>query len=415
MGGRVGKGACPRIPGRVLMASVLQWVARPVRRVMRSLTGSYILEGQLSQLDGKFSQLQGQLSQIQADISRFAGDAAERANAVQSTAHTIEQAVGHTLQRGDAMLSSIAEAQRSLAAIQPTVSSEIERLDRYLVHHAERIIAQLAMRSDGIVQRLDVLPVYSAPSVHAAISLGVFDLIVPSNETGLLRFLMRHGMEGVEPAVRAVLRRHLRPGMVSVDGGANVGVHTLIMADAVGPKGRVLAFEPLPHMATALHRSLMLNGLSDRVQVVKAALVQEPGEILINVADHSPISSLFPPVGIATTAMSVAGRTLDGEIPKGGRVDLVKLDIEGAEPLAWQGMQRVLAENPAIIVIMEWSASHFSRSGINADHFMAAVQSAGFMPWLLDDARPDEPQPLEASCISQLEATNVLFTRVMRH
>ena len=130
--------------------------------------------------------------------------------------------------------------------------------------------------------------------MDALIIAGRFVVVVPTREEGLLAFLFAHGPEAVEPGVSTVLYRgRLRAGMVAVDGGANVGLHAVTMAAAVGPEGRLTCFEPLPHLAEALERTLRLNSFAGHTHVVRAALSDKAGEATLHAAPHSPMSSLF--------------------------------------------------------------------------------------------------------------------------
>ena len=302
-------------------------------------------------------------------------------------------------------------------ATKDLISGEIDRLDMYIAYHARAIrddlTAAFHASSKGAptfdTPTFDTL--YSAPDMDAILRFGGYDVVVPTREIGLLGYLRRHGMEAVEPAVRAALRRRLRPGHVAVDAGANIGLHSIVMAEAVGPGGRLVAFEPLPHLAAAVSRSLLLNGFAGRCDVVQAALADVPGEAVIHAAAHSPLSSMFARDGLDARPVTVPRTSLDAHVPPGGRVDLVKMDIEGAEPLAWAGMARVVAENPGLAVILEWSASHFAQSGHSAAGFMQAIQAAGFSAWSLCDTAPDEPVRLDPADAPALEGGNLLLHR----
>ena len=168
-----------------------------------------------------------------------------------------------------------------------------------------------------------------------------YDLLVPTEEVGLIAYLLRHGPAAIEPGVRSVLRDRLKPGGTAVDVGANIGIHSITMGLAVGKHGRVVCFEPLPHLAKAVKRTLRLNGLGDRALVHQMALAGESGEVTFHRAAHGPMSSLYPPPGgQGAEAIIVRTTTLDESFAPGDRVDLVKMDVEGAEPLVWRGMQQ---------------------------------------------------------------------------
>jgi FkbM family methyltransferase len=301
------------------------------------------------------------------------------------------------------------------------VSSEVERLDGYLVHHMAILRAELANARADVRSLCDQLLALGArPRVYQAQGLGSlvlvdgFDLLVPTRELGVLAFLIRNGLNAMEPGVRAVLHDRLRLGDVAVDGGANIGLHSLTMATAVGTTGRLVCFEPLPHLADALTWTLRLNGHGERATVQRAALSDTVGEAVMHAAPHSPISSLFAlPDSAVADSLIVPTMTLDSYLPPGSRLDFVKLDIEGAEPSAWRGMGRVREENPTLDIVVEWSASHFARADEAPAEFFRAVRADGFSVFVIEDA----PAPGRLSLLDDeqaaavLEGANLLLTR----
>ncbi|MBC4018112.1 FkbM family methyltransferase [Siccirubricoccus deserti] len=162
----------------------------------------------------------------------------------------------------------------------------------------------------------------------------------------------------------ACLVRQLRPGARVVDAGAGYGYFTLLAAELVGPQGRVVAIEPHPRSAALLRRNIALNGVTDRVEVVQAALAG-PGAplalpLLLQEGDpagahlrpedlHGPAGAEEPQAGI-----KVPVQTLDHHAAL--RPDLVKLDLCGAEEAAWDGMQQLLSECPAVRLLLNFSA-----------------------------------------------------------
>ncbi len=157
------------------------------------------------------------------------------------------------------------------------------------------------------------------------------------------------------------LSSQLRPGEVVVDGGACYGYFSLLAAELVGPTGRVLAFEPNPRMASLLRRNLTLNGMEDRVMVEEVALAgPDSGRVArLVVPEGSPMNAHLqadePEAATdAAGAMPlVATRPLDRHAAL--RPDFIKLDICGAEEAAWEGMQGLIAANPALRVLLNFN------------------------------------------------------------
>ena len=150
-----------------------------------------------------------------------------------------------------------------------------------------------------------------------------------------------------EPELTRWWIHHLRKGMVVVDVGAYVGYYSIMASTLVGPTGEVISIEP----SEDCYRYLVRNAASRKnIIPLQVAIASTPGWARL-VGDH-PISGR----GAAVPAE-------DGHIPcmpldsllAGRRVDMVKLDIEGGEPLALQGMEQTVATNPHIILIWEYN------------------------------------------------------------
>lgn len=165
--------------------------------------------------------------------------------------------------------------------------------------------------------------------------------------------------------VTQAIARHMKPGMVCADVGANVGYYTLLMAALVGEKGHVHAFDLLSKNCVLLRRSAEINGFLRTVSVHAHGLADREGDAPIRV----PRSSWDGFGHLANAALTEApGRQGDqaeayqpGIVPVrpldaiefGERLDFVKIDVEGAEPLVWKGgVETFRRYNP--VICMEW-------------------------------------------------------------
>jgi FkbM family methyltransferase len=157
-----------------------------------------------------------------------------------------------------------------------------------------------------------------------------------------------------EYALTAVLRALLRPGMTFVDVGANLGYYTVLAARAVGPSGQVIAFEPVEAIRHRLQRNLALNDLSN-VQVRSEALWRNSALLpFFESADarNLGIGSLVPGHD-RVQAGTVQAICLDEVWRAHGRIDLLKIDIEGGERAALQGAQGLAGSSQAPIIVFE--------------------------------------------------------------
>ena len=179
-----------------------------------------------------------------------------------------------------------------------------------------------------------------------------FDLLVRANED-VGRAI--HFARSFEPHETAFMRAVLRPDSVCLDVGANVGYFTMLMA-SVATRGTVHAFEPLPLNAALITASAALNGFRNIV-LTTAAVGTTPGTVEFVEAVDSAYSSIHD------TGRKGVGRrfevpvvTLDAHVAAHalGPVDVLKVDVEGAEGLVVGGAARLLADparRPATILI----------------------------------------------------------------
>lgn len=208
------------------------------------------------------------------------------------------------------------------------------------------------------------------------------------NDLSLAIFV--HGC--LEPNEFAFVDTVLRPGMTVIDAGANEGAYTAFFAGRVrGNEGRVLAIEPSPRELVRLENNIGLNG-ADRVQVVPAALAEQEGEATLLLAEdhHAGQNTLG---GIIYPGVSQAGRvivpatTLDvlATTHRLDRVDIVKLDVEGAEIRALSGGTGLL-ERFKPLLLMEASDASLRWQGGSVRKLLDVLKDAGYLPFCFDTA-----------------------------
>ncbi len=204
-----------------------------------------------------------------------------------------------------------------------------------------------------------VRTIYLGNGVMLARVLGRHKMFLRSSDRGFGCHLMMDGFW--EIWLTQFFARYLKPGMNVIDVGANFGYYTLLFADAVGPSGSVIAVEPNPDTLTLLRETVALNGIQSRTQILPHALGARRGR-----------AWLFAPEGEPKNAQLVAhaeipgGRTVEVEtltvddMTRGGpKIDLVKIDAEGAEMDIVAGMGQLIArDRPAIA--LEFNAARYA-------------------------------------------------------
>src|SRR5215216_2104855 len=174
-------------------------------------------------------------------------------------------------------------------------------------------------------------------------------------------------------AERQLLRRTLFGGAVVVDAGANIGVHSRFLSRCVGPTGLVHSFEPSPENFRRLQSAT--RKLSN-VRLHRAAVGERTGVTKLYVSDKLNVDHrTYPGEGESRGALDVEIITLDEYFKPGERVDLIKMDIQGYELQALRGANRVLTDNPAVKLLVEFWPYGLKQSGATWEDLIAAVES----------------------------------------
>jgi len=179
-----------------------------------------------------------------------------------------------------------------------------------------------------------------------------------------------------ERAERRLIAREVKPGMVAVDVGANLGVHTLALARAVGPAGRVHALEPDPANFRLLARAVTEARVA-QVTLHRAAAAAQAGEMdlhlsAVNRGDHRLHPDAAPRARVRVPVV-VLDELLAGE----PHVDFVKIDVQGAEVAVVRGLERTLARNRAVGVLCELSPGLLRQAGSDAEVLFALLRARG--------------------------------------
>ncbi len=176
-------------------------------------------------------------------------------------------------------------------------------------------------------------------------------VLVWSDEMGI--GLMRNYEEGIWKFLRQVVK----PGWDCLDLGANQGFYTVLLSRLVGPAGHIVAFEPVESERRKLAINLALNGTRSKLRIESIALSDNSGfyPYYKGLRGHASRSGLaIPPdeTGGDYDTFFVATASLDSYFGWPiERIDLIKIDVEGAELKVLKGAQRVLGKSRPIIII----------------------------------------------------------------
>ncbi len=174
--------------------------------------------------------------------------------------------------------------------------------------------------------------------------------------------------------------RSIVPGMTVVDGGAHLGLYTVLAARAVGPDGLVVAFEPDRYNLTALRLNV---GDAANVRIVEKAVADAPGTVVFHETASTIGSSLLERPD--SRSRVVEKTSIDAELEARDVTRLlVKLNVEGAEPLVLAGMRETLARVRPVAMFIEVNPSLVESAGTDVDELVDGLAGDGFDVGFID-------------------------------
>lgn len=245
-----------------------------------------------------------------------------------------------------------------------------------------------------------------------------------------------------EPETTARLRGILQPGMTMLDIGAHVGYYTRMASEIVGQGGRVVAFEPHPRNHAFLTRN---TAQRPNVTLLQVALAEQEGtaelhdylmmsasgslhydETLRQVqlsqkrsdVDFAPrLGKDFQPQTFTVRTAPVDALLADLQIE---RVDVIKMDIEGAEMGALRGMRETIRRSPRLSLVMEYNPLGLQAFGNQPEAALQEVLALGFERMAVIEAdgsltdythNPEGIATLTSGLTRHMGVVNMLFTR----
>ncbi len=190
-----------------------------------------------------------------------------------------------------------------------------------------------------------------------------------------------------EPAETEFLRRTLRPGMTFIDIGSNIGYFATLGSRLVGTDGEVIAFEPDPHNFGLLRENVEANRIYN-VEPLNLALGAAESEMLLyrsrfNFGDHR----LYGGGGEqAREAVKIKVKALDSVLESRGtgRVDVIKMDVQGFEYHVLEGMRGLFGGSHKPTLLTEFWPHGIEMAGGSPARFLAFFEEAGYSVGMLN-------------------------------
>lgn len=212
-----------------------------------------------------------------------------------------------------------------------------------------------------------------------------------------------------EPLVTKLVKKYVKKDDIILDIGAHIGYYTIILAELVGEKGKVFAFEPNPTNFALLKRNVKINGYNN-VILVQKAVSNKTGRIKLYISKDNYDHRIYDSHD-GRQSIPIETIRLDDYFTKyEGRINFIKMDIQGAEGLAIQGMTKLLKSKDVRIITEFWPIG-LKRSGVMPEKYIESLINIGFK--LFDINEFDKKiEPTEIQKLTQMyteeKYTNIL-------
>ena len=207
------------------------------------------------------------------------------------------------------------------------------------------------------------------------------------------------------------LRRILPADALIIDIGSNFGYYAIYLTNALGPKARAIAFEPLPDNFARLSRNIELNGLSARVTAVRMGLSNRPGTACMKMRSGNSGSAQIRTDGSGDVTIELATLDMlwDDLVGHDATADFVKIDVEGFEVATLTGARAIL-EKSHPIVLLEVDPPRLAEAGSSAGELQRFFDSLGYRYFIAQRQILKETTPEQAP-----ELVNIHCLHKQRH
>lgn len=271
-----------------------------------------------------------------------------------------------------------------------TTPAPMNSLGMTLYRHGAALLAGRGLRRYAFVNRLNSM-VLRCVRPHEAEVLGHRMLLDRRDSLDL-------SLNGIyEPLETRIAETLVTPGGCVVDVGANIGYYTLLCARRAGPAGQIYAFEPEPENFSLLQQNVRRNGYRN-VQMENAAVSSATGSLKLFVSEENHGDHrVYASENDSRRHVSIRAVRLDDyfadDLPL---IDLLKMDIQGAEGHALGGMKTLLQCRPPRAILTEFWPLGLRRAGTEASGLLRLLESNGYQLAHLDERRR-EPVPITAA------------------
>ncbi len=194
-----------------------------------------------------------------------------------------------------------------------------------------------------------------------------------------------------------LLTKHIKPGDVILDIGANIGFYAKILSELTGSKGKVHCFEP--DITNFLHLKKATEGLSN-VIVNNKAVGSKSETLKIYTSKNINVDHRTYKPDTFDKEIDIDAVSIDDYLGANLKVDLIKMDIQGFEMQAVKGMIKTFQNNSSLKLISEFWPYGLKKAGSSVSEYYHFLIDAGFRVFILHDNSLEE---LNSDAVKKLE------------
>ena len=191
----------------------------------------------------------------------------------------------------------------------------------------------------------------------------------------------------------------VKKGDIVLDIGDHIGYYTLIFSDCVGLEGKVFAFEPNPDNFTLLKKNVEINKYKN-VVLIQKAVSNKAGRLKLYLsALNSGDNRIYDLGDGPRKSIEIEAVRLDDYFKDyDGKIDFIKMDIQGAEGAAMEGMEILLEKNRNLKIITEFWPFGLKGFGIDPETYLQSFLIKGFKLYRINNLE----KKIEPSSISEI-------------
>ena len=254
--------------------------------------------------------------------------------------------------------------------------------------------------------------------------LGKFKMVLDKTDSDISEQIKNYGWYADERFVTEIFEKNLFKGMTVLDLGGNIGFYTLFARSIVGSTGKVISFEPFPKNANLLKASVKENSY-ENVVIVEEAISNKVGKAFLFLSpDYNSEHSLldlefnYGKNWNSPKKIQVNVTTVDDYLKKNEKklkIDFIKMDIEGSEYFALEGMQQTILQNDKLTILSEFWPEGFTKNKINPKQFLTKLEELGFSIQHIDSVEQRfykvSPTELMEICNTRNKNPDNLYTK----